>query len=310
MINYILKRCRIAFSEKKSWFLFSIIGIFLYFILLILIPSKCIITASLSFDLKDSNRVISMPERSVWRQINSLVGTENAFLIRYAMYLPADIKSGISESYKEPQNDSPDARGRRSRPKPQLALLNNLTMLANSVNRSYVFTYRGNDQSLGEELVNFYTARLIEHLFDSVHERMESSRVDKGIRPELMVKKKVGRGLAKIEKELIHEKTALSGHDIEVYKYILEQISTVQKKGPEVLSGFDYSPENIAMHFIISALISSLIAAFIIIISEFNSRHLTSEVQTARYLDTHIIGAIPRLKTIDRADAAIKGKRR
>lgn len=300
MILYFLNRCKIAVHERKFWFLYAVFGIIIYFLYLFIFPSTYIMSTSLNFNIDDSDRLISIPGRSVWRQINRLVGSEQSFLATQVNNMPADIQEKVMKKYIDEVQKSMTAADRGDaiiRQRPQTLVMRYISLNADMTARKYVFTYKGNDYSLGIDLMNYYSSSLVNHIFNSVYNQVESIRGGAGPAPG-QGREEMKSGITKTGNAPAADKVRLNGDEIKIYKFLLERISTFKNSEPTISSGNDYSAAGLAINVIFSVVISVFIVLILIISVEFSGKYLTSEMQAARYLNTHIIGSLREIKSI------------
>ena len=297
MIGYILDRCKIAIREKKFWFCYAAIGIIIYFLFILIFPSNYIISSSINFNIDDSDKLVSIPGRSVWRQINRLVGAEQSFLATQVNNMPAELQEKIMKQYIDEvqknilKSNSTDPVIRH---RPQTMVLRFISLSADNLNKKYILTYKGDDYSLGVDLINYFTSRLVNYLFDTVDNKIELFKANETSSGENIIKNGIKRAVSPSTTERIQ----LSEDEIKIYKFLLERISTFKNTEPEITSGRDYSLKALTIDFILAVIVSLLTVLAVILGSEFSSKHLTSEVQAARYLNSHIIGTLREIKSI------------
>ncbi len=302
MIRYLLKRSQIALKEKWKWTGFAVIGIALSIVYLLLAPSEYIITSSIEFKLNDTASAVDIPENKVWRQIISAVGPENAFLTRYSTNLPRKLQTKIIETFSNENNTvpgNPNIRNFGYHQKPQTMIAKLLSLKADNVKKSYLLRFEGSSQSLGIELINFYTSKLLEHVKERIQDRINYGNTANRNVPGLKKRKKASKLIMKVDIEKGPRDKRLSGLDPDISKLILGSIDFAEKSGPEVISDSDLSPGTLIKYIIFSGIISILIILVFIIVYEFSSKHLSSEMQVARYLNSHIIGSIGRLESVE-----------
>ncbi len=302
MIRYLLKRSQIAIKEKWKWTGLAVIGIALSMVYLLLAPSEYIITSSIVFKLNDTANAIDVPENKVWRQIASVVGPGNAFLTRYSTNLPGKLQDKIIETYSN-ENDmvhgGRDIRNTAYLQKPQLMITKLLSLKTNNAKRSYLFRFKGNNESLGIGLINFYTSKLLEHIKGRIQDRIDYGNTANRNVSGLKKRKKAAKFITKVDMKKSTLNKRLNGLDPDISILILSSIASAEKSGPEVFSESDLSPGTLIKYIIFSGIISILIILVFIIASEFGSKHLSSEMQVAHYLNSHIIGSIGKLVSVE-----------
>lgn len=301
MIRYLLKRSYIALKERKFWFAFIIFPVLSYSIYLFWFSGTYSISARIVFELKDSEKRTGYSDKVLWGGITSLLNSKQSFLQAQVPNIPIDLLDAVISDYREENSRGlQDSFKNSSIQKARTVILNRLSISTESTSYAYWLTYRGDDKSLGLQLLSFYSKRLVEslgHLADSRSTQGMSDRHRSGKGSE---KKKIAfHAIQKVKKSIIPGVNN-PNDETRFYRILAEYISTAKHSPPGVTSKEMYVAHIIVSRLVFVILLSIALIALIAIIAGFNSPSFNSEYQVARYLDIPIIGSLPGMHSLDK----------